>query len=266
MATGAPEHEIYIPNILVSAYPDLASNFNFLNSFDIANVVAGDSYNRLKKLGYAVKLEQNLTGAGGIGILPSIFETIRMCWENKTIITLPIAFAKFFYNRIKHGSSKLPAQSRRLAKVHVNLMAYSKTLRMENGVFINKESILNTLLEGAVILAPLLQDNYPHISFTFELEIKLEEHKAQLVYTLDASELRYRRLPLLFRAVALNKYMTSRINITKKLLFKREDWKVKEKLTGPVWCYEARTKKFYYITVGRLFSRDYISPNDQANR
>jgi hypothetical protein len=266
MATGAPDRDMFIPNILVSAYPDLVSNFSFLDSFEIANAIAGDSHDKLKKLGYAVKLDQHLTGAGGPGIFPGVLDLIQLLWESKSLITLPIAVIKFIYNRIKHRNAKLPAQSKRLAKVNVNLKAYSETLSVGGGVFTEKESILNTLLECATILAPVLQEKYPHIAFTFELELKLDEHKAQLVYTLASSELGYRRLPSLFKCVALSENMTSRLSVTKKLFFKREDWKVDAKSTGSVWSYEPKIKKFYYLIVGRIAFRDYMPPIDHSDQ
>lgn len=261
MATGAPkvQRDNYIQHINVEAFPDLVSNFQFLDYTEIANGIASDSYERLSALGYKVKLNQQMIEAGGPGILPNLLDLIQQLWDNKALITIPIAILRHAYSAFKNRDAKLPPQSKKHAKVTVYLQAYSATLRSESGAFVEKESILNTLLEMATVLMPMLQEKYPHIGFLFQLELKLDEHHAQLTYILKVHELSYRRVPALFEAVALNEDTMSYIEVTKRFFFKRTDSIVDSNSHGSVWSFssEQKPKYYFYLLIGRIVSKDY---------
>lgn len=261
MATGAPDiqRDNYIHHIKIEAFPDLGSNFQFLNYTEISNSVAEDSYERLNELGYAVELNQQMVEAGGTGLLPGLFDILQQIWDNKALLTIPLTIIKYSFAALKGRSAK-PQQSRRHAKITVYLQAYSATLRSETGVFTEKEPTLSALLEAATVIAPMLQEKYPHIGFLFQLELKLDEHHAQQTYALRARELGYKRVPALFKSIALNEDTMSYIAVTKRYFFKRIDSVVDSKYSqGSIWSYSAeqKPKTYYYLLVGRLVRRDY---------
>ena len=265
MAAGTSQREYYIPHIKVSAFPDLVSNFQFLDYAGIADDIANDSFNRLKELQYEVELDQIVTGAGGPGMLPSFLELLQQLWDNKLFISIPFTVGKFIYGQFKNRKAKLPAQSKRLAKVTVSLQAYSPTLRLENGIFAAKESIVNTLLEAAIIISPMLQEKYPNIHFSFLLEIKLDEHHAQLTYILKSNQLNYKRLSVLARTVAMGENTLTTVSVSKVILFKRVDVEVESNSVGSIWSLNSklRAKTYYYLVPGRIFLKDYKRMNSR---
>lgn len=259
MASGAPVRDMYVPHIKVSAVPDLVSNFQFLDYTEVANDVASLAHNCLKELHYQTELDQHLTGAGGPGMLPNLLELIQTLWDNKALIMLPFTIAKFFYARFKTGFVKMPVQSRKLAKITVCLQAYSSSLLLTNGVYVEKESTLNSMLDMAVAVLPVLNERYPQVHFSFQLEVKLDEHRAQLLYCFEEGILRIRRIPVLFHTIPLHENTSISVRFVKHIFFKRIDTPVSRESSGAIWSYDLRlkSKTYYFIFPGRLMFKDY---------